>query len=76
MPVASCAAGCSVRRRLTALAASRGPDAVAAGLAAELGRCRVALSFSVSAGQHGRGRTVKRCFSFCAVSARSFSREQ
>lgn len=43
MRVESCAAGCSVRRRLTALVTSQEPDAVAESLAAELGSSGIAL---------------------------------
>ena len=43
MPVKSCTAGCSVEIRVTVLVSSREPNAVAASLAAELGRSGVAL---------------------------------
>lgn len=43
MRVESCAAGCSVGRRLTALGPSRDPDAVVESLAAELGSSSIVL---------------------------------
>jgi hypothetical protein len=43
MPVESCAAGCSVRRQLMVLSPSWEPNAVAAILAAQLGRSDLAM---------------------------------